>query len=55
MTDEEFDKECFSAGDEIVFRKYYYRERETIEYINFNCRIINGYRPSEIIEIIHKK
>lgn len=50
MTNEEFDKEQFRVGDEIVFKKYYFRERE----INFDRRTINGYYPSEIIEIIHK-
>lgn len=55
MTDEEFDNEQFRIGDEIVFKKYYFRERETIEYIEFVRRKINGYRLSEIIEIIHNK
>ena len=55
MTNEEFDNADFRCTDEIEVRKYFGREKEPVEWVNFNRREVNGYRPSEIIRHIKKE
>lgn len=55
MTNYEFDNAEFRCTDEIEVRKYFGREKEHVEWVNFNRREVNGYRPSEIIRHIKTK
>ena len=52
MTIEEFDNTKFGRNDEIVVRKYLHREKERVVWVNFGERLINGYKPMEIVEYI---
>ena len=52
MTNEEFDSIDFKAGDEVIVRKYFGKEVQEIEYVNFKHRIVNGYTAAEILAII---
>ena len=55
MTNEEFDNTDFRQGDKIEVRKYFGREVEEIEYIDFSSRRVNGYTANEIIKIYKPK
>ena len=55
MTNEEFDNTDFRQGDKILVRKYFGREVEEIEYINFSRRRVNGYTANEIIKTYKPK
>ena len=55
MTNDDFDNTRFQQGDEIVVRRYFGKATEEIEYINFADRRINGYTPSEIMEVHQKQ
>lgn len=48
MTNEEFDNDDFGKYDEIVVRRYFRRETERVELVDFEKRTVNGYKPAEI-------
>lgn len=54
MTAEEFDRADFRSTDQIEVRRYFGHAIEDVEWVNFDRREVNGYRPTEIIRHIKK-
>lgn len=52
MTNEEFDRSTFSRRDEITVRRYFRTETERVEWVDFEKRLVNGYKAAEIVEHI---
>lgn len=52
MDNAEFDKIRIGSRDEIVVRRYLGRERQRVEWVNFDRRLINGYSAEEIVEYV---
>ena len=52
MTDKEFDEAQFGYGDYVEIRKYFGKETQEVEFVNFSKRTVNGYCTEEIIKHI---
>ena len=52
MTNTEFDNAKFCSRDKIVVRRYFRTETERVEWVDFDKRIVNGYKAAEIVEHI---
>lgn len=52
MTNTEFDNATFCSRDKIVVRRYFRTETERVEWVDFDKRIVNGYKAAEIVEHI---
>ena len=55
MTNKEFDNDDFGRCDEIVVRQYFLTKTERVEWVDFDNRLVNGYKAAEIIDHIKKE
>lgn len=52
MTNDEFDNADFNSGDKVEVRKYFGKEVQSVEFVDFDRRRVNGYCATEIIKHI---